>query len=391
MEAKVEPWKVERLIRLHDDGVIYPNHEFQRGARWSDAQIRLFIDSVLRGYQIPMMYFRKVRKGDEQIGGSELQIIDGQQRINALSGFKNNYIRRPGQAHLAFKPLYDPRDEEGDFPVSLKGADCPWAGKTYDNLSEDMRRKFLNTKIPVAIMEDPSEDGVETRDLFVRLQGGVALKPQEIRDSWPGEFCKIVRKIGGMVLDGEEGDQFFRKLVASPRKDRGEIRQLVAQLLVFFLRKHEEGKNGDYFVGITPTVLDDYYRRYVGLSADCPVIQRFLRVMSELLPLFKDARVGKFSRQEAIHIVLLADKLMEEYAPTWKEGIGSALRQFSSLQQKAKEIRNLTGEEDEDIREAWLYTQMMSKGGADIIRQRHAIYERCMLKFLGDLAEKAKR
>ena len=402
MKVKVESWKVERLIKLHADEVLYPEHEYQRGARWSADQARLFIDSVLRGYQIPMIYFRKKQKGDDHFGGAILEIIDGQQRINALAGFNNGRLHRPGQLDMSFKPLYDPRardendscngDIVGDFPASLAEKDCPWAGKKFADFSEEMKQGFLKTEIPVAIIDDSSEGGVETCDLFIRLQGGVALKPQEIRDSWPGDFCSLVREIGGMILNNQPGHGFFRQLTKKSSTDRGDTRLLVAQLLMLLLRKHEEGKNGDYFIGLTSSNLDTYYRRYVGLSSDCPVVKNLKSTLDELLALFKGENVA-FHRHDVLHMILFVDMLREDAgASALKSGLVRAFKEFSAQLLTVKEIKNLTGQEEESTRQIWEYQRLTSKSAtADNIRRRHEIYERHMRRFLGGVAVKGSR
>jgi hypothetical protein len=53
------------------------------------------------------------------------EIIDGQQRINALSDFHDG----------AFKLLDPVKDEaEARFPEFIKKQPCPWASKTFQDL-----------------------------------------------------------------------------------------------------------------------------------------------------------------------------------------------------------------------------------------------------------------
>ena len=50
------------------------NPDYQRPPAWTKKQQQLLIDSILREYDIPKMYWRKV-------SGDEYEVIDGQQRL----------------------------------------------------------------------------------------------------------------------------------------------------------------------------------------------------------------------------------------------------------------------------------------------------------------------
>ena len=49
----------------------------------------------------------------------------------------------------------------------------------------------------MVVYEITTNNGNEIRDLFIRLQGGTPLTPQDKRDSWPGNFTDFILKIGG--------------------------------------------------------------------------------------------------------------------------------------------------------------------------------------------------
>src|SRR3989344_9247320 len=62
---------------------IDPKPEYQRGPVWSTKQKQLLIDTVLRDLDIPKFYFRAVHGGLY-----EFEIVDGQQRLRAIWGFR---------------------------------------------------------------------------------------------------------------------------------------------------------------------------------------------------------------------------------------------------------------------------------------------------------------
>ncbi|MGH9304475.1 MAG: DUF262 domain-containing protein [Acidimicrobiales bacterium] len=82
VDAVTESW-ANRSIR--------PNPEYQRGLQWKRRQQQLLIDSIFRGYPLPRFYFeRKASKDPLGTAVVSLDVIDGQQRIIALTQFRND-------------------------------------------------------------------------------------------------------------------------------------------------------------------------------------------------------------------------------------------------------------------------------------------------------------
>lgn len=62
---------------------IHLNPSWQRGPVWSQPKQALLIDSILRGYNIPMIYLRSLPKSSPH----DFEVVDGQQRLRAIWGF----------------------------------------------------------------------------------------------------------------------------------------------------------------------------------------------------------------------------------------------------------------------------------------------------------------
>ena len=60
--------------------------EFQRGLVWSAAQQALLIDSILRGFDVPKIFLRKLPDGNPRL----FSVIDGKQRLTAIWRFLND-------------------------------------------------------------------------------------------------------------------------------------------------------------------------------------------------------------------------------------------------------------------------------------------------------------
>ena len=350
-----------------------PNPEYQRGVVWTtDQQMRL-IDSVMRGYQLPIIYLHDIKR---EVAGriqESYDIIDGQQRIHALHLFVEG----------AFS-LYEPDDKKARFPKFLREQPCPWGGKDYRNLPGGLKTSLLNTKLPVAFIE--TDDGNEVRDLFVRLQAGLPLNSQEKRDSYPGQFTEFVLGLGGKPeIPRYPGHAFFRRILRmKPERDRGTTRQLAAQIAILFLERHDKGRQ--HFTDINTKALDDYYYRHLDFDASTSACQRLIDILSKLNELLGEGNRPKLRAHDAIHLVLFVDSLWDDYTRSWESTLPSAQDKFSEALARAAKTKN-----NQNPEEAWLrygvWTRTNSDRG-DSIRHRHQFYSQRMATYIGNLAPK---
>jgi Protein of unknown function DUF262 len=160
---------------------IRPNPEYQRGLQWKRRQQQLLIDSIFRGYPLPRFYFeRKASKDPLGTAVVSLDVIDGQQRIIALTQFRNDEW-----------PLLEP--EKLPLPPAVRRLPCPWGGMTFSGLDSDLRVRLLTLTLPVVLIDDAETD--EVRDLFIRLQAGTPGCHVVIVDRRPtGMSRRAVRK-----------------------------------------------------------------------------------------------------------------------------------------------------------------------------------------------------
>src|SRR5687767_3580040 len=102
------------------------NPEYQRAAVWTETQQKRLIDSVMRGYPLPLIYLHHRVREVAGLRNEGLEIIDGQQRINALHKFGENALK-------LFDPVKD--DKTARFPNFLKSQTCAWARCDYLSLA----------------------------------------------------------------------------------------------------------------------------------------------------------------------------------------------------------------------------------------------------------------
>jgi len=368
MEVQPTAYSIRDLLELRRNNMLFPNPEYQRGPVWKKPQKKRLIDSILRGYPISVIYLHHIEKTVGEHRQDNLEIIDGQQRINALFEFSEGAFR-----------LYDPVKDarEARFPSFIRKAPCPWAGNNFDSLDPAIRDRFLDTKLPVAriVASDPNE----ARDLFIRLQAGMPLNAQEKRDAWPGGFTDFVLKVAGKPeIPRYPGHEFFPELMGAGRgSDRGKFRQLAAQMVMLFMTHRET--DGERLCDINADEIDDFYYEHMDFDAALPEAQRFEQVLTKIR-FFLGDRKPRLQGHEAIHLVLLVQTLMDNYTRSWEENFAEAFDNFREHVAKDKGTRH-----DDSPGEFWLkYASLtrVNSDRADNIRRRHEFFCQKMFEWL---------
>ena len=318
MELISDKIKIKDVLELKRNNMLAVNPEYQRGAVWKDPQQKRLIDSVLRGYPLPLIYLHDKEKLVAGYHRHDLEIIDGQQRINALYKFGENALK-------LFDPIKD--DKIARFPDFIKRSNCPWESCDFISLSEDLKDKFNNTELLIVKVTTDNED--EARDLFIRLQAGLPLNAQEKRDAWPGGYTEFTLRFGGKrELTRYPGHEFFRRQILNPNVDRGEIRTICAQIGMLFFEKATQGNWMD--IGTQP--VDDYYYRNLGFDINSSQVTRFSKILDLAVELFDGYKGPKLKVHEAIHIILLLDSLIDDYTRSWQNNF---LWAFDLFREKA--------------------------------------------------------
>jgi len=169
MKTNKKPWPIGTVS--HPNGIrkrIDTNPDFQRPAVWSTAQKQLLIDTILREYDVPKMYWRKLGATPDRY-----DVVDGQQRLRAIWGFVDGDFKLP-------------KDAEPADGLAISGC-------SYESLPDDLRVRFDTYALDVVVLEDTDED--EVREMFLRLQNGTSLKAQEKRNALPGAMRQFVRSL----------------------------------------------------------------------------------------------------------------------------------------------------------------------------------------------------
>lgn len=327
MKTSSDQKPIKDLVELFKSGMMIANPEYQRGVVWNEAQQKRLIDSLFRGYRLPLIYLHEKKVEIAGLTREGLEIIDGQQRLTAIYRYAEGAFR-----------LFDPRTEndKAKFPRYLLEQPCPWAGKFFRELPTELQKSLRETELSLAMIQ--SDDINEVRDLFIRLQAGSALNAQERRDAMPGGMNDFILRLGGKPdMPKYPGHDFFKEVMgARPGSDRGRTRQLAAQITSLLLA--QRSKIGQVFPDINASAIDQLYYENLDFDPDGVEGRKIWEVFDILYKLLRDGKRPRLRGHDAIHAALLVDRLRDDFSPAWQEQFASALDTFLLNLKGASEV-----------------------------------------------------
>lgn len=356
MKTKPETWTVENIINESSNAQLAPNLEYQRGIVWQKTQQQMLIDSLLRGYHLPVFYFHVIRVPGRHGENTRFEIIDGQQRVNSITAFYKGEFT-----------LLDPAARNSRFPQHLREHPCEWANLSFDQMSSDQRDRFMRSEVTVAEIVNASIN--EARDLFVRLQQGSDLTAQERRDALPGEFGGAVERIAGR-RGSSHGHALFQGVMRmKPNTDRGRTRQFVAQLMAIFFEIEESTR----FADLSKASIDKLYYNYMELQSKSDVVERFERVLNDVYESLRGWQGRGLPNHLLLHLMVMWQQLEGNYTNAWKSKVLNCVEDFMIELSEANALFK-----SGNANSFYNYYLSLTKGGGsdkrDIIELRHLYF-----------------
>jgi uncharacterized protein with ParB-like and HNH nuclease domain len=195
--------------------------EYQRKFIWTLKDKTSFIESVLLGLPIPLMFFCE-RKED-----GNLEVIDGAQRVQTLCGFINDEIIISDLPKL----------------TNLKGF-------KFSDLSGLHQRRFKNKTMRVVVLDNSTQTEIR-QDIFNRINAsGKKINDSEMRrGSFPGKLTDFI--------DTCAKDSLLIKLcpVSEEKNNRYERFELVLRFFAYV-------NNYEDFDHRVSTFLDEFLKKH---------------------------------------------------------------------------------------------------------------------------------
>jgi hypothetical protein len=266
MKSNKKPWPLRSTHGIKDR--INTNPDFQRPPVWSRAQKQLLVDTILRDYDIPKLYWRKVSTKPDKY-----DVVDGQQRLRAIWDFFDGEFPLPKDA--------DPIDGE------------KVAGLKYDALPDDLRMRFDVYALDVVVLEESDED--EVREMFLRLQNGTSLKAQEKRNAYPGQMRAFVHELSR--------HPFFQSVAFANARFNHDL--VAAQVMCLELAGEPTNvKNAD---------LNRMYTEYAIFDPKCSEAKAVLRILGVLGTTFAE-KTPELERFNVISLYCAVAEMQKQYA-----------------------------------------------------------------------------
>ena len=180
LNSLIQPTRpsVSNVVEQYRSKDMFVDNSFQRRLVWTERQKVRLIETILIGYPMPEVYLWQ-QPADADTGKQQTSIVDGQQRITAMSQFVSNEWKLT-RSYL-------------DFP------EADYADRTWKELPTALKQAFWDYVVTVRTI--PSTVSAEQiKDIFKRLnETDRSLNPQELRNAeFNGCFIKLAEEIADL-------------------------------------------------------------------------------------------------------------------------------------------------------------------------------------------------
>lgn len=184
IELSIRSESVQRIYNFYVNNLFYANRRYQRKLVWTIEEKRAFIDSILQGFPVPIILLAETEKDKKSV----FEIIDGMQRLNAITAFI-----------------------EGEFDIQGKYFDLQTMIESKSRLDQEklvqktpvLERKYCEIIgsyiLPLSVYSFDDNDKVD--EVFRRINSnGKHLSKQELRSAGAtSKFANLVRVISSEI------------------------------------------------------------------------------------------------------------------------------------------------------------------------------------------------
>lgn len=170
---------IVKIYQMMERGDLILNPEFQRRLVWNADHKEYFLETILKGYPFPEVYFAD-RDIDEETVSCKTVVVDGQQRLSTIQ----QYIK--GCLDVKYKRI-----------------------KPYNELTDEEKKAFLYSTVVVRDLGNLSDD--QLKEIFKRINSvSYALNAMEINNAlYNGDFITTAKLIADKMTNCEF--DFFKK------------------------------------------------------------------------------------------------------------------------------------------------------------------------------------
>lgn len=180
-ELSIRSESVQRIYNFYVNNLFYVNRRYQRKLVWNIEEKRAFVDSILQGFPVPIILLAQTEKDKKSV----FEIIDGMQRLNAITSFI-----------------------EGEFDIDCKYFDLQTMVESKSRLDQEK----VSQKIPIL-----ERNYCETIASYIREH------PNRLQGSLDNFYRWIIQKIQSQPIDQTTKDAIGREIKIVRYKDKSVI------------------------------------------------------------------------------------------------------------------------------------------------------------------------
>ncbi len=251
-----------------DDNELYVP-EYQREFIWEPTRQSKFIESIILGLPIPLIFVAEI----EETG--RLEIVDGSQRIRTLAAFINNQLQLSRLEKLnELNGLY------------------------FKDLKPSRQRLIKNSSMRMIVLSSRANEDIRN-DMFGRINtSSVPLLPMETRRGiYRGKFMDFITDLAVNPL--------FKKLCPIDRhfEDRREEEELILRFFAFSEGYPKFKLNGvDLENGSVAKFVDNYLAKQNEIFNEFEIVKKksdFMAMLTFVESVFKNKGFGKHQNSQS--------------------------------------------------------------------------------------------
>lgn len=184
VELSIKSESIQSIYGFYLAKAFLVNRRYQRKLVWTLDEKKSFIDSVMKGYPVPLILLADINTES----GRKFEIIDGMQRLNAMMSFIEQDFDVGG--------VYFDLDTMADTKLLKDKGELT---QKEPVLSRDQCAKIVRYQIPLSVFQEAGSSHID--EVFRRLNSnGRHLSKQELRQAGAtSKFASIVRKLASNI------------------------------------------------------------------------------------------------------------------------------------------------------------------------------------------------
>ena len=226
-------YSVGDFLEWQRSGTLDLRPYFQRNSTWSPQVKSYLIDTLMRGYPVPVLLLQTINHPDT--GKAIRRVVDGQQRLRTILSFIDTSVLTEVEANDIFKIM------------RLHNKELAAAGGTWKSFDQDLRDRLLDTQLSVHVL-DRSVDDPQVLELFARMNSTAkSLNDQEQRNAkYHGDFKTCAYDLAYQNFSRWRGWGVFTTAQIAEMREVEFVGELLAYVLQGVASKSKASLDGLY-------------------------------------------------------------------------------------------------------------------------------------------------